>query len=96
MFLCNSHSELPLETLTLVVYATMKRIIFVVTFAAALLQLNDAADTGNAPEQQTEGELLSLVGGGNVLPERISPALEFAWSFGDSRRVRSSIATTLA
>ena len=40
----------------------MKRIIFVVTFAAALLQLNNAADTGNAPEQRTEGELLSLVG----------------------------------
>ena len=58
----------------------MKRIIFVVIFAAALLQLNDAADTGNAPEQRTEGELLSLVAmaAGNVLLERISPALEFA------------------
>ena len=33
-------------------------IIFVVTFTAALLQLSDAADVGNAPEQRTEGELL--------------------------------------
>ena len=63
-----AYSELPLETPTLVVFATMKRvgglIIFVVTFTAALLQLSDAADAGNAPEQRTEGELMKSLDGG--------------------------------